>query len=217
MLPSNKMKIALASRAYAESQGYTGARGVKHADANSYTGIDFANEFGIKMSYAKWLLACGNNIKNVPDKTCNKVLDKLTEEKFDVKGLKYSDELHPQKLAIDPDKLTDEEQQRLIAEIYEKIETDFKDMQINKLPPEMPTDIHVSNRLYSVEGKCKEIADFAQERKDYFKCIKEALLTIHPLGMDSLNPDDIIATQYILYIHQTIDALDTVITKLDKL
>jgi hypothetical protein len=82
---------------------------------------------------------------------------------------------------------------------------------------ELPTDIHVSNRLYSVEGKFKEIADFAIQHKKYFTALKESWLTAHPLGPDSLDPENLKVTQMLSYLHEAINGLDTIITKLDNI
>jgi len=155
--------ISKASRAHAESQGYTGKRGRKSDSEPHYSYQDFMVEFEISATHAKWILS-GNEecLGRIKDYIFTNLVHRLES-----KGMTIN--MSPEDILAMGDTWL-EKTNRKMKEDFKDLsvgEVRPEDMEVNKLPPKM-SDISVSNRLMRVEAKIKEIVDCMENYRNEY-------------------------------------------------
>lgn len=200
MMLAEKMKVAKALRTYADSKGYTGKKGRQPAGIPNYSSYECSAQFKLSLLHARLLLSCIEaNVNKVPNKAIDKVATCLESLK------QYNPALSELDDKFDPD---DTEAPMI---------SDIKNGKAKELLAEMPSDLHVSNRLYSVEGKVKEVVDYIKQYKLHYKAILESLRTLRPLSEDTLLEGDPWFLEYEVTLIRIIHHLDIVIQKLENI
>ena len=167
------MRIAKALRAYAESQGFTGRPGVVAYNAPHFTNNDVAFEFKVTVAHAKKLLACRDPVYSIPDYVMLSVRNKLIElNMFGDTMFKPDTHLNvPAEPEVKPEYTPPSPED--IDDLFKEIRTSH--MKVKKIFSELSSELHVSNRLYKVENKIKEIRDaMISYRNNYHDCMLAA-------------------------------------------
>ena len=219
-----KMKVAKALRAYAESKGYSGKRGARPAGEQKFTSIDCSHLFDIPLVHIKSLLALNESII---DKIPLKYIEKTTEMFKIFEMTTLPDKYVPKETLDGIDKQIKDDNDPFLRDLPSDDPDDanaptVEDMLLRpdmfkSQSPEMPSEMHVSNRLYSVEGKCKEIVDYMKQYKLHWKAVLESLRILRPLSEDTLLEADPWFLEYEITLIRIIHHIDTVIDKLENL
>ena len=213
MTKSEKMKIATSFLEYVHRHGYDPVVGKK----NPYSQKMIADEFNVRPTYIGYIL--GNiheNILKVPAATFESIkvtLDLKTEEESVPTGpvMKVK---HP-----DPPDLKDysrNPESSPIKPVMPEI-PDFSDMEVNKLPPALQSDMNVSNRLLKVDGKTHEVIDYLKAYKAYYKAKFSGLNEIREHTEEAMLEQDPWISEYEVNLVHMISILDTAIDKLEKI
>ncbi len=219
-----KMKIAKALRAYAESQGYSSKTGPRPASKPKFTSHNCSHSFDIPVVYIKSFLSSNvERIDKIPLLYINKAIKML--KIFET--ITQPDKDIPKETLDGIDEQIKDDNDSFLRDLpsdypYDANAPTVEDMLLRpdmfkSQSPEMSSEMHVSNRLYSVEGKCKEIVDYMKQYKLHWKAVLESLRTLRPLSEDTLLEADPWFLEYEITLIRIIHHIDTVIDKLENL